>query len=393
MHDNTVGAVPPPAGVNEYVRDSPAPAGVLQTPGRIEGYDVTRAIAVIGMIMVNARYILFVGRKEPAWFVAIGEFLCGRAAVLFVMLAGVGLALMSRRAILEQQPDKLKRIRIMLLKRSVVLYVLGLLFMNWWRADILHFYGIFLSAGALLLTVSSRRLLGLAFVLLLYAGAAFLIMEGSSIDSSHWPFNIYDNASGFADLLINGSYPVLPWLMFILVGICLGRHEVIAGAALRRKILIWAAAIFIVAELLGRPALPLIIAQAGLLDRNVVESLLMINPFPISPLFALSATGSGAVLLILVLAVARQPALAWIVSVLQNTGKFSLTVYIAHILFFLWADSFILPGISREAYPLLAVSLVLGFCLFTVIFANVWARRFNRGPLEWLLRRLSASMS
>ena len=51
------------------------------------GYDVARAIAVIGMVIVNYHNIFLVGRtRHPHWFTGLAFFLQGRAAAIFVGL-------------------------------------------------------------------------------------------------------------------------------------------------------------------------------------------------------------------------------------------------------------------------------------------------------------------
>lgn len=61
---------------------------------RIIGIDLARALAVIGMILVNFKIVF--GENGIKSFVDILE---GKAAATFVVLAGFGLALMTKSAI------------------------------------------------------------------------------------------------------------------------------------------------------------------------------------------------------------------------------------------------------------------------------------------------------
>lgn len=395
MQNSSTGSfLPPPVELGPQLHSSPvrATAG-LEASSRVEGYDVARAIAVLGMILVNGRQILLMdSHPGTAWFVQAADFLYGRPAVLFVILAGVGLSLMSRRAIASGEPEKLAEIRATLWKRSIVLYAMGMLFRRWWGADILHFYGVFLSTAALLLTLRGKWLWGLIASILLASGGVFLVIDqtppfiGEAISRAGMFGDWFD------DLFIDGSYPLVPWLMFLLIGLWLGRNEIITSAAVRRRLVRGALISLVAAELLGRLMPPLLFGVLGLRNEGVLEMLCMLNSFPMTPLFSISAV-SGAVL-ILSLAMARPspflPTGAW--RVLQNTGKFSLSIYVSHIFLFLWLESWLRGMVSVEIYPALAVSIIL-VCFFVVpAAADSWARNFGRGPLEWVLRQAAAKL-
>ena len=65
---------------------------------RIEGYDVARALAVFGMVLVNYKSTMGSEYLGPEKLVGILSFLDGRAAALFVVLAGIGISLLTRQA-------------------------------------------------------------------------------------------------------------------------------------------------------------------------------------------------------------------------------------------------------------------------------------------------------
>ena len=68
--ENTIPAAPAfgPAAIDTRVSDSHATS--LPVSNRIDGYDVARAIAVFGMVLVNYHSILLYNRKLPEWFAA-----------------------------------------------------------------------------------------------------------------------------------------------------------------------------------------------------------------------------------------------------------------------------------------------------------------------------------
>ena len=84
---------------------------------RVIGYDLARALAVLGMVVVNTTSIFEVSEFSPAWLEPAVDFLYGRAAVVFVMLAGVSVSLMARR---HPAPADLRSLRRCLLKRSLL---------------------------------------------------------------------------------------------------------------------------------------------------------------------------------------------------------------------------------------------------------------------------------
>ena len=72
---------------------------------RIIGDDVARALAVIGMIIVNFK-IAF-GDRGSNWVSSFAAMYEGKAAATFVVLAGIGLAFMTSSAILNNDAIKM----------------------------------------------------------------------------------------------------------------------------------------------------------------------------------------------------------------------------------------------------------------------------------------------
>ncbi|WP_233558132.1 heparan-alpha-glucosaminide N-acetyltransferase domain-containing protein [Alginatibacterium sediminis] len=104
---------------------------------RITGFDLARALAIFGMVIVNFKIAMQAesGSKFLLWSTALLE---GRASALFVMLAGIGVSLLLRRG-MSGRRSELLACRRSLVKRGLVLIALGLLFIPIWPADILHF--------------------------------------------------------------------------------------------------------------------------------------------------------------------------------------------------------------------------------------------------------------
>ena len=110
---------------------------------RIIGIDVSRALAIIGMIIVNFKVVF--GENGQSWVKSFAGVFDGKAAATFVILAGIGIALMTNSAIKNDDQNKLKIARIRIMKRAVFLFFIGISYITIWPADILHFYGIYMA--------------------------------------------------------------------------------------------------------------------------------------------------------------------------------------------------------------------------------------------------------
>ena len=123
---------------------------------RIVGYDFARSLAVFGMVTVNFNIVMGTDKVRHHWLRQVIGLFEGRAAVTFVVLAGIGLSLLTQRAQITNGAHGIRDSRKQLLKRAAFLFVVGLCYTPIWQADILHFYGIYIAAGTLLLTASNR---------------------------------------------------------------------------------------------------------------------------------------------------------------------------------------------------------------------------------------------
>lgn len=64
---------------------------------RVIGYDLARALAVFGMVIVNFKIVMGAEKNGPEWLVDFVGLLDGRAAATFVVLAGAGLSLLCQK--------------------------------------------------------------------------------------------------------------------------------------------------------------------------------------------------------------------------------------------------------------------------------------------------------
>lgn len=353
--------------------DAPAtahtPAG--RTGTRLHGVDVARGLAIAGML---TRHVgptpTDPAVASAAWFYTRTD---GRAAVLFALVAGVGVALLADRHPLRWLGGRM-------LYRAVWLLPLGL----WLQtldhpvAVILQFYALYFVAVLPFVRRTDATLLASAAGMAMIGPALVLAVR---VRRPEWVSHLGGDPPNLAvDLLVAGHYPLVTYLVPVLVGLWLGRRA-----------LAWRAA--------GRPAGPLLTIAtvgAGTAVAVAVTSVLLagaVTPDPRAvswiasvdghsqmPLWVVAATGSAMAVVALSLLVAdRAPRLLWPAAAF---GRLALTVYVGHLLAFdrlparvLAADT-VAGGVGR-----VAAIVVLGTAL-----ALAWLALHPRGPLEELER-------
>jgi len=362
-----------------------------KTLQRVKGYDLARGIAIIGMMLVNFHALFLTDRRYPWWVESAANLLYGRAASLFVMLAGIGIVLMSRRALQSNNPAEIRVVRLGLLKRSLVLLVMGFLFKKWWHADILHFYGLFLSTGAYLLSWPARRLGLSALGLLAVTSILYSFTEGYPclVDWLQSP-NMFTEIVD--EMILNGQYPYLPWMAFLLTGMCLGKLEIHSRTNLFGRMVAWGLAISIITELTAYYLPDYLFRKWDFDDSGPLYMLLLSESYPISPLFVLSATTSAVTAIAFAGWLAGQQRFQGIIEPLKCAGQLSLTIYISHIFIGKALLNILSVAVERELYLSIVLAGTFVFCLAVILLSRHWCRHFKRGPLEWLLRYLSGSM-
>jgi uncharacterized protein len=359
----------------------------LQPGVRIEGFDLARALAFLGMVFVNFRVALATEEGSPRWLTWLDTRLDGRASATFVILAGVGLSLLSRRARETGDTAAMAGVRRTLFRRAAFLFVVGLLYWSIWPADILHYYGIFLAVGALLLNAPDRRLLGLASILVVLF--AFLLVLGVDYNAGwDWRTLTYRDfwtPRGFVrNLIFNGFHPVVPWLAFLVLGMWLGRRD-LRTPEVWRRLLLAGFVVAVAAETASRLLVAVAIPRLGAEDAVAVFGT---APMPPMPLYMLAASGTSIVVIVLCVRMAERFAGARWLAPLVATGQLALTLYVAHVVIGLAPLEELGLGHGRRS---VAFSVVWGaaFCVGAVWFSHLWRSRFARGPLEMVMRRLA----
>ena len=189
-----------------------------------------RAVALIGVVVMNYHgYMILAGgeRGDGAWDDFFDPWrgpLSTRFAATFVLTAGVGVTLLTRSA---TAPAVHQARRRTLLRRGLVLFVLGWFVDEHWPGTILPYYGALFMLSAFLFRLRSAVVLAIGAA----AAAAGALIAWWALEQrldGHdptWLFapRRYSPRGLVFDTFVNGTHPLLPWLAFLCAGIVLGR--------------------------------------------------------------------------------------------------------------------------------------------------------------------------
>jgi uncharacterized membrane protein YeiB len=308
--------------------------------------------------------------------------LATRFAATFVLVAGVGVSLLSASSVGD--PVRMRAVRWRLARRGLVLYTLGLAVDLIWPGTILVYYGAMFALAALVVTWRS------AWLLMLGAVAAFSAwaiawwrlerrVEGGDTGWLDSP-GLRSVRKVVLDLWVNGTHPMLPWLAFFTVGMVVGRllRPDSPAAAWWRPAVLGA----------GTIAWGLSIALGGFATGTRGTVLWSTDPYDRGGAYVLSALGTALLAFGAITWVADRfedhPLVDW----LRRAGQLSLSIYLLHVLVFnLVVDwlGWVEPGGWSTA---LAFSVIVW--LLSLAVASWWQRRSGRGPAEAIERALTA---
>jgi uncharacterized membrane protein YeiB len=354
---------------------------------RIIGIDVARALAVIGMIIVNFKVVF--GDNGSSWLKTAAQLFDGKAAATFVVLAGIGLALMTNRAVRDDDWAKMKTARKRIIKRSLFLFVIGLSYLWIWPADILHFYGVYMLLTLLFIHRPGQQILVATAALILLFPILLLFFDyEAGWDFSTLTYSGFWTFSGFfRNLLFNGFHPVIPWAAFMLFGLWYGRQDLRDDRFLKKSLRL-SLTVFATVQLLSIGLIK------GLSGNNpaTAEELSIIfgtDPMPPMPLYMLNGLSISTLIISACILIAKRHESSTIIKVLNQTGQLALTFYVAHVVIGMGAVEAI-GSKQLGAYSIaFSVLYALVFSLLCVGFANWWLKDDKMGPLEWVMRKLT----
>lgn len=371
-------------------------ASTTSRTGRIDAVDLARGIALIGMMLVHIGPY-WTERNPPVGHIVAG----GRAAPLFALLAGVALSLVH-----DRDPRGAGSTRATAI-RAALLIALGLGLGSLHDMPvfvILAFYGLLIVVALPFRRLSTRALLVLAAA---WAVAAPVLVLWARI--SHEPVvagqaelsDLKHPGELVMELLVWGTYPAAVWFAYVLVGLAVGRLD-LDRAAVAWRLVRDGATLLAVTLLAGL----FLIRTERVHDTDDLgwrllfaehfwpfepagwNDLLLVGSHTSTPLNVLSAIGSAVLAVGLCALVLRIPWARIGLTPFRAAGAMTLTLYTVHVL---WAwrmrvdymdahDGRWDTGSHRD-WLLQVVVLCLG--------AALWQRFIGKGPLEWLVRRLS----
>lgn len=369
---------------------------------RVLGVDAARGIALLGMMAVHIVPPLDADGEVSLAF----QLAAGRSSALFALLAGVGLALLTRWVPTTTARQR-ARDRVAVLVRAMLLGVIGLALAipDSGVAVILVYYAVMFALAVPFLGLRPRALaawsVGVALVVPAVLHLVRPALPSPSYASPGSDFLERGWWTAATELTITGIYPALPWMAYLLAGLAVGKLD-LRSPMVARRLLVGGAALALGAHMLSRLLLSrggglaaLRESEPSQLGRPVEEALdvglfgttptgswwwLAVDaPHSSTPLDLAATTGSSLAVLGVCLLVVTLP--RWWARPFIATGGMALTLYSLHVVLL----GTLLPRSLDHAY--------LWHVAVIVAAAMVWRRFVGQGPLELVTQQVSRRVS
>lgn len=374
---------------------------------RVAGVDAARGVALLGMMAVHSLYVVDES-GEPTWTATIFS---GRAAAVFAVLAGVGVAFLTGRH--QVRLSEGPAIVAALVNRALVIGAIGL-GLGYTDASlgavILPYYAVMFILVIPLVFLPTWALVGFGVAA---AGGmpvlSHLLRPGLPDPSLENPTLGYlvDHPAGLlTELLLTGYYPALPWLTYLCAGIVVGRLDLtrpkVAALLLGVGTALTVAASITSSVLLGwyggLEQIRAAGADSGLTEAETSELLTfgsggttptstwwwlaVDGPHTSTPLDLAETTGTAVALLGVMLLAGHLTRLRALITLVQTplaaVGTMTLTFYTAHIMFI--NSRWDIYGVTTGYLIQVVVVLLVGLA---------WRATAVRGPLEALVSVLT----
>ncbi|MGV8969598.1 MAG: hypothetical protein ACOH1J_04030, partial [Microbacteriaceae bacterium] len=362
------------------IERSPIPSGTsVSRPrrgGRIVGLDAARGLAVLGMI--GAHLVLvnsFEWAYPDTWF----DLVNGRSAILFGLMAGVSLSLVSYLGRMEGGVELL-RARISIVVRALAIFVIGALLevLDTGFPIILGTYAVVFIAGAWLISWRSRTLLMAAGIVALIAP---IVVFAAREVFYYWEPEPLLVETDLVYVLLLSEFAAVLWVAFLMVGIVVGRLD-LGSLRIHLRLFLVGAGLMIVGYGLGE-------VGNSFAPQNWPEgsfearatNLLLQYPHSATTSEAIGSTGFALLVLALCLAAGSTRVGRVILYPISAVGAMALTVYAGHFV------AIILVGDVAEYSTEYTVFLV--FLAVTIAVCVGWRALAGSGPLERMVTGLA----
>lgn len=358
---------------------------------RLPSLDVTRAVAMFGVVVLN--YHGYLNPRQwtqpldqsfwEAFFNPLTGILTTRFAATFVFVAGIGVSLFLASA--QRDPQALASRRLVLFRRGAFLFGLGSMLEWVWPGTIIFFYGAYFMLVAALATWRTRTLVWSIVIITALSAllAGWRFDRGRLGESTSWLSPKLDSPRNLLiRVFVDYTHPVFPWFAFLLAGMILGRN-IDRLDSLRRPLITFGVVALAGAHLARHALWPNLLIDRG---DVVMRVLVSTDPYDRPVLYVVSALATAVIAFVMVSYFVDSRASSPVIVFLGSVGRFSLTIYVLHILFFNFIVDWL--GVGREGGLSVALGLAMIFYAFAMIFAGWWSRLFGMGPVERVYRRI-----
>lgn len=385
---------------------------------RVDSVDVLRALALIGMVICHYPIFLSSGEGRDAMLYFFSNHLLGGdfGASWFVFLVGLSQVISAKKRDTEQDKKNTNRVVI----RGLAIFVIGLLFLliiqgyeELWDWDILTFIGAMTIILLLCRKAPSWGLLLVCSIVLFMTPwlRSFIDLApyyGGKFESVRWisdiiPNFIFDPAKDYQGgktvldnvlgFFLIGQFPLLPWIIFPLIGFVVGRRMT--------QNLLAADSPFILIIGVMFAFMGLFTAYAGSIKPGFSVANDYITPLAFYPnSFSMVMFLIGVVLILFISLWriydanpdnAKKPGM--FLSYCRQISKYSLTIYISHFALF-FIPLRIVKSATGTYYLQDLVSTPTAFALAVLLLIlyypllKLWDKAGGKYSFEWLLARL-----
>ena len=360
-------------------------------PSRIPSLDVTRAIALVGVVMMNYHSYL---NKDKAFypprpsfaeqvFNPLSGLLTTRFAATFVLVAGMSIALLVQSAMQSGNAELIRSAQMKLARRGLFLYALGAAVQWIWPGTILFYYGAFLLISAVICTWSNRSLIVVS-VASIAVSTGLSAWRGYQFFQGNFTQWLSPAPNSPRNLLIRTfvdyTHPVFPWITFICAGIILGRN-LERLAQIRTRIMLWSGVALFATFVIRTFVMPDSLSSQS---DYVLQRALSTNNHEHSVLHVTSTLAVALLAFCAISLVTDSRVTSRAVTFLARTGQMTLSIYLAHVLVFNlvvnWLNWVRPTGLDT------ALVLSLSFYIVAVPVSSLYFRRFGIGPGERVYR-------